>query len=133
MGVRRWRDNRRTTCRPNRTRTTQPARSGLIIPLDQYGVLNVGSWEPHDFDGNDVALAKLLGANAQVAFGRSGRERLLEHQTYRMEFLNAILRHDVLNAVTVIRDRVAIVDCSGTTVSRRSARSRPNGCRRRAI
>jgi len=82
-----------------------PVRSELIVPMGEYGVFNVGSSEPAAFTDNDVALAKLLGANAQVAFGRSERERLLERQTDRMEFFNSILRHDVLNAVTVIRAR----------------------------
>lgn len=80
-------------------------RSELILPLGDHGVLNVASREPDAFSDNDVALAKLLAANAEVALGRSERERKLERQTDRMEFFNSILRHDVLNAVTVIRGR----------------------------
>lgn len=85
-------------------------RSVLVLPLGAYGVLLVGSRQPDTFDDNDVALAKLLAANAQVAFGRSERQRLLERQTDRMEFFNSILRHDVLNAVTVIRARAEFLE-----------------------
>ncbi|NHX36485.1 MULTISPECIES: PAS domain S-box protein [Halolamina] len=80
-------------------------RSEIIVPLGEYGVLNVGSPVDDAFTDNEVTLAKLLAANAQVALGRSERERLLERQTEQMEFFNSILRHDVLNAVTVIRAR----------------------------
>jgi len=39
----------------------------MVIPLGKHGVLNIGSREPDAFSDNDVALAKLLGANAQAA------------------------------------------------------------------
>ncbi|WP_049981298.1 PAS domain S-box protein [Halolamina rubra] len=80
-------------------------RSVIVVPIGEYGVLNVGSHEVDAFTENEVTLAKLLAANAQVALGRSERERQLERQTDRMEFFNSILRHDVLNAITVIRAR----------------------------
>ncbi|GAB7013074.1 PAS domain S-box protein [Halolamina salina] len=80
-------------------------RSELLVPLGEYGVLKIVAREADAFSDNDVALAKLLAANTQVALGRGERERLLERQTAQMEFFNSILRHDVLNAVTVIRSR----------------------------
>jgi PAS domain S-box-containing protein len=80
-------------------------RSELIVPLGEYGVMNIGATDPAAFSDNEVALANLLGANVQVALGRSVRERNLERQTEKMEFFNSILRHDVLNAVTVIKSR----------------------------
>jgi PAS domain S-box-containing protein len=82
-----------------------PVASELIVPLGEYGVLNIGSREPDAFDDNDVTLVKLLAANAEVALDRSERESQLERQTEQMEFFNSILRHDVLNAVTVIKGR----------------------------
>jgi PAS domain S-box-containing protein len=85
-------------------------RSGLVVPLGEYGVLNIGSREVEAFDDNEVALAKLLGANAEVALDRSERESQLERQTEQMEFFNSILRHDVLNAVTVIKGRAEFLE-----------------------
>jgi PAS domain S-box-containing protein len=80
-------------------------RSGLVVPVGEYGVMNIASREVGAFNDNEVALAKLLAANAQVALDRSERESQLERQTEQMEFFNSILRHDVLNAVTVIKGR----------------------------
>ena len=68
-------------------------------------MLGIVARDAEAFSDSDVALAKLLAANTQVALGRGERERLLERQTDQMEFFNSILRHDVLNAVTVIRSR----------------------------
>ena len=96
-------------------------RSELVLPLGEYGVMNVGAREPDAFSDNDVALAKLLAANAQVALGRAERERLLERQTDRMEFFNSILRHDVLNAVTVIRGRAEFLEAELEGEQRRDA------------
>jgi len=58
----------------------------MVIPLGKHGVLNIGSREPDAFSDNDVALAKLLGANAQAALERDEREVQLQRQTDRMEF-----------------------------------------------
>lgn len=80
-------------------------RSELIVPIGEYGVLNVAAMAPNAFSDSDIAIAKLLAANTQVALGRAERERHLERQTDQMEFFNSILRHDILNAVTVIKSR----------------------------
>ena len=85
-------------------------RSELIVPLGEYGVLNIGSQEPDAFSESEVTLVKLLAANAQVALDRSEREAKLERQTEQMEFFNSILRHDVLNAVTVIKGRAEFLE-----------------------
>jgi PAS domain S-box-containing protein len=80
-------------------------RSELIVPIGDYGVLNSGSIEPGQFDETDVVLAQLLAANTRAALERADREEALQHQTDQMEFFNSILRHDVLNGMTVIRAR----------------------------
>lgn len=82
-----------------------PIRSELIVPIGEYGVLNSGSTEPDAFDEQDLALAELLAENAAVAIDRTRRQQVLERQTHQMEFFNSILRHDVLNGMTVIRSR----------------------------
>ncbi|SFS02309.1 PAS domain S-box-containing protein [Halomicrobium zhouii] len=87
-----------------------PLRSEMVIPLGKHGVLNIASREPDAFSDSDVALAKLLGANAQSALDRGEREVQLQRQTDRMEFFNSILRHDVLNAMTVIKSRAEFLE-----------------------
>jgi len=90
---------------PGRYNPDTPIRSELIIPLGEYGVMNAGSTETNAFTDNDLALARLLAANVEVALDRAERETQLERQTDRMEFFNSILRHDVLNGITVIKGR----------------------------
>ncbi|MBX0325624.1 GAF domain-containing protein [Halomicroarcula sp. F13] len=80
-------------------------RSELIVPIGKYGVLNSGSTETGQFEETDVVLAQLLAANTRSALERAERETALQHQTDQMEFFNSILRHDVLNGMTVIRSR----------------------------
>lgn len=80
-------------------------RSELVVPLGEFGVLNSGTTDPGQFDETDVILAKLLATNTRTALDRADREATLERQTDRMEFFNSILRHDVLNGMTVIRGR----------------------------
>ncbi|WP_256390742.1 PAS domain S-box protein [Natronoarchaeum rubrum] len=86
------------------------AHRRISVPLGEHGVLLIGSSESVGLDDSDIALAKLLGANAQTALERNEREQLLEHQTDQMEFFNSILRHDVLNAITVIKSRAQFLE-----------------------
>ncbi|WP_332897599.1 ATP-binding protein [Haladaptatus sp. CMSO5] len=77
----------------------------LIVPLGELGVLVSGSSTAHEFDETDLVLAQLLVANTRTALERATREKDLQRQTEQMEFFNSILRHDVLNGMTVIRSR----------------------------
>ena len=80
-------------------------RSELIVPMGEYGVLSSGSTDPGLFEETDVVLAQLLAANTRAALERAEREDDLQRQTDQMEFFNSILRHDVLNGMTVIKGR----------------------------
>lgn len=87
-------------------------RSELIVPVGEYGVMNVGSALPGQFGETAVHVAQLLAASTEAAFDRAERERELrertdelELRTSQMDFFNSILRHDVLNGMTVIRAR----------------------------
>lgn len=80
-------------------------RSELIVPIGKYGVLNSGSTAVGEFEESDLRLAQLLAANIRAAIDRAEREAALKRQTDQMEFFHSILRHDVLNGMTVIRSR----------------------------
>ncbi|SDM06376.1 PAS domain S-box-containing protein [Halogranum gelatinilyticum] len=82
-----------------------PVRSELLLPLGPHGVLIIGSPEPAQFDEHDVSLATILAANAEVALGRAARETDLRRQRDRLEFLNSLLRHDILNGMMVVDSR----------------------------
>lgn len=92
-----------------RRNTETPIRSELIVSIGDYGVLNSGSTEAGQFDETDLILAELLAANTRAALERAEREQRLQHQTDQMEFFNSILRHDVLNGMTVIGGRAELL------------------------
>ncbi|MFC6731746.1 MULTISPECIES: PAS domain S-box protein [unclassified Haladaptatus] len=80
-------------------------RSELILPLGSAGVLNIGSLVPGDFDETDVSIARLLAANTEAALKEARFEADLQEQNDRLEFLNSLLRHDILNGMVVIQSR----------------------------
>ena len=93
-----------------------PLGTLVLVPIDEYGLLVVGEDEVTGIDTEDRYEIELLALNAQAALDRAERESLLversealERQTSQMEFFNSILRHDVLNAMTVIRARAEIL------------------------
>lgn len=88
----------------------QPFGAMLLLPLDDIGLLAIGRREPGEIPDMDVKLAEILGLNAQAALDRVEREEELETRTSQMEFINSILRHDVLNGMTVIRARAEILE-----------------------
>lgn len=86
-----------------------PIRSEFHLPLGEHGVFIVSSTNTDDFDETDVSLAQILAANATVAFERVEHEQKLHRQADQMEFFNSILRHDVLNGMTVIRGQAELL------------------------
>ncbi|QUJ73830.1 GAF domain-containing protein [Haloarcula marismortui] len=52
-------------------------RSGLYLPLGEYGILLANSTQRGDFDDSDVSLGQLLAENAKSALDRVERERRL--------------------------------------------------------
>ncbi|NHN57625.1 MULTISPECIES: GAF domain-containing sensor histidine kinase [Halorussus] len=86
-----------------------PIRSEIVLPLGEYGVMNVGSTEPGAFDEMDVSLARILAANTQTALERADREQELEtardeaeRLNRQLTVLNRVFRHDLRNAANVI-------------------------------
>ncbi|WP_226040399.1 PAS domain S-box protein [Natrinema sp. DC36] len=94
-----------------------PLSSVLIVPLGEYGILQVGKRDADEIDSQSRQLIEILGLNAQAALDRAEREQLLrerteelEMRTSQMEFINSILRHDILNGMTVIRARAEFLE-----------------------
>jgi len=86
-----------------------PIRSELIVPLGEYGVLVSGSTEGRTFDDNDVFVAELLAASTTSELKRAEREQALDQKKSQLEFFNSVIRHDVLNGMTVIQARADIL------------------------
>ncbi|MBV0902215.1 PAS domain S-box protein [Halomicroarcula salina] len=62
---------------PGRFNSETDVRSELLLPLDDHGVLLVGSCEATAFDETDASLARMLAVHATTALDRLDREREL--------------------------------------------------------
>jgi signal transduction histidine kinase len=76
-------------------------RSELHVPVGDYGVLVSGSTTADEFDAEDRALARILGANLKVALDRVERTRELERQNERLEEFASIVSHDLRNPLNM--------------------------------
>jgi PAS domain S-box-containing protein len=96
-------------------------RSEMLIPCGTNGLLIAGSTEAGVFSETDVSLARLLAANAQVALDRVMYIDQLTRRTHQMEFFNGLIRHDVMNAMTVIGARADLLQSELDGEQRRHA------------
>lgn len=99
-----------------RYRADTPIRSEIILPLGEYGVMNIGSTETNAFDDLDVSLARILAANTQTAFERADREHQLAtardqatQLNHHLTVLNRVFRHDLRNAANVIHGHAGLL------------------------
>ncbi|MFB6113468.1 MAG: PAS domain-containing sensor histidine kinase [Halodesulfurarchaeum sp.] len=86
------------------------ARSGLFVPIGEYGVLAIGETEVGALSREDVQLARILAANAEVAFDRLEREQELKRQNERLENVASVISHDLQSPLTVARGRLELVE-----------------------
>ncbi|WP_254839153.1 PAS domain-containing sensor histidine kinase [Natronomonas marina] len=89
----------------------------VAVPLGSQGLLVVGQRDPEPLAEAFRQRAGILGLNAGAALDRSDREELLRERTEelrtrasQMEFVNGIIRHDVLNGMTVVRSRASYLE-----------------------
>jgi PAS domain S-box-containing protein len=87
-----------------------PARSEMILPIGDHGVVIVGAEQKGVFDDDDVMLAKVVASNLEATFDRVRHERRLERERDRTDrILDAIpvgtVVLDADGAVTRINDR----------------------------
>lgn len=84
----------------------------LLVPIDDHGVLLIGSAEPGAFLREDEQFATILARTTQVAFAQVDREhelrqsrQAIERRNEQVEFFNGVLRHTLRNALLVIEGR----------------------------
>ncbi|WP_458207130.1 sensor histidine kinase [Haladaptatus sp. NG-SE-30] len=89
----------------------------LLVPLGEHGVLGVGSdEEKRAFDADNRRFANILATTTETALDRAQREaelrmsqRTVEERTEQIEFFNGVLRHDILNGMTVINGNLELL------------------------
>lgn len=94
------------------TETDIPVDIGgsLLLPLGDHGVLGISAGPDHEqFSSDDRRFARILSSATEAALDRLEKEQqlresreLLERRSEQVEFFNGVLRHDLLNAMTVI-------------------------------
>jgi signal transduction histidine kinase len=78
-----------------------PARSVIIYPLGEYGVLIASSPEPYAFDDTDEALVEILATSLRASLDRVERESRLREQNERLDEFASILSHDLRNPLNI--------------------------------
>lgn len=84
-----------------------PGMTGRLLtaPVGDRFLLAVGSESPGTVSQTERYLVDILARNAESAMERARREAALAERTEQLEFLNGLLRHDVLNGMLVVRSR----------------------------
>jgi len=84
----------------------------LLVPIDDHGVLLIGSRESCAFVTEDEQFATILARTTQVALSQVERERELrrsrraiERRNEQVAFFDGVLRHTLRNALLVIEGR----------------------------
>jgi len=91
-------------------------RSEIVLPIGEYGVMNVGSTERQAFDSIDVSLARILADTTRAALARADRERDLRRQRRELRRQNArldefasVISHDLRNPLTTAMGRLELL------------------------
>ncbi|MHC3380354.1 sensor histidine kinase [Haloarcula sp. H-GB5] len=90
-----------------------PVSSEIILPLAEYGVINIGSLTPVTFDGETVRLARMYATHVQAALQKAEREHDLRIQRDRMEQFIGVVSHDLRNPLHVVEGRLELVRETG--------------------
>lgn len=83
-----------------------PIRSQLNLPLEDHGVLVVGSREVDAFDEHDRTVGEVLAGNVVAALDSVERQQSLARQNERLEQFSWVVSHDIRNPLNVARGRV---------------------------
>jgi K+-sensing histidine kinase KdpD len=90
----------------------------LLLPLGEHGVLAVGSdMRKRTFTDNDRRFARILASTTETSLDRARCERelresqaMVEERTEQIEFFNGVLRHDILNGITVVNGNLELLE-----------------------
>lgn len=92
---------------------TEPAkdsyRSGLSVPIGEYGIFQAVSTDVANFDDQDITLAELLVSHTGTALERLERERALTRKTERLDEFASFVSHDLRNPLNVAMLRLELL------------------------
>jgi len=88
-------------------------RSELIVPVGEYGVLNIATEDEDAFTERDVQVARLLAVNVESALAKAQREHALEVQNDRLEEFVGMVSHDLQNPLSVASGNLELARTPG--------------------
>ncbi|GAA0300555.1 sensor histidine kinase [Halarchaeum salinum] len=91
------------------TVTSHDGMAVLTIPVADRGAIQLGAPDGA-FDDRDRDIAGLLGTHAGETLSRLDRQREIRAERERLEFVNRMLRHTLLNGMNVVRGRLNLLD-----------------------
>ncbi|RLM90521.1 PAS domain-containing protein [Haloarcula sp. Atlit-7R] len=109
-GVRRYDDIQSVT---SFGETGTALRSGLFVPLGEFGLIGVGTTQEQTFSEADVDLFQILGATVEAAFTRASRETELQRQNERLDEFASVVAHDLRNPLSIAIGFLDIVEETG--------------------
>jgi len=88
-------------------------RSGLFVPLGEFGLIGVGTSQEQTFSDTDMDLFQILGATVEAAFTRASRETELKRQNERLDEFASVVAHDLRNPLSIAIGFLDIVEETG--------------------
>lgn len=97
-----------------------PIQSEVIVPLGQYGLLNIGSLEVDAFSDHEIRLIELWADTLAVVFAQvlqfellTEREAAIRQQRNRLDEFASVISHDLRNPLNVatLRTELASREC----------------------
>jgi len=90
-----------------------PVSSEIILPIDDYGVINIGSLATVEFDDETIRLARMYATHVQAALQKAEREHDLRVQRDRMERFIGVVSHDLRNPIHIVKGRLELARQTG--------------------
>jgi len=82
----------------------------IVANGEQFGTLNVYSSRPSAFDEEERDALERLGSVLAYAFASVERDRELQRERNRLEFMNRLLRHNLLNSLNVVSGNLNLLE-----------------------
>lgn len=83
-------------------------QSEIIIPVGEYGVINIASQEQSYFTEDDIELAKTFGTAVNDALRQINEKHALRVQNERLEEVISFVSHDLRNPLNVADGRIEL-------------------------
>jgi len=93
---------------PGRYNPDTVFRSELIVPIEDHGIILIGSPERNAFGDRDQSLVETLASHAAAVLDRLSQEQELEAQNERLDEFTSVVSHDLRNPLNVAGGRLAL-------------------------